>query len=278
MAREQLTAALAARTDPAVLGEELFAVTHLLDREPGVRRALTEATSPTAARSGLARRLLDDRVSGPTLDLVTSMVASHWSSPRDLADAAEQLAVLATAAAAEGGGQLDDLEDELFRFGRILSAEPALRSALEDQGPDGGKRGLLDALLAAKVTPAALRLITQAVIYPRGRNLETTLDEYGRLAAAWRQRLIAVVRVAAGLTEEQRGRLAAALSHTYGHDVHLNVVVDPRVVGGISVQIGDEFIDGSVDVEARSATPRAHSVPDGGAQPLHAGRRARGGN
>ena len=247
MAREQLTAALAARADPAVLGEELFAVTHLLDREPGVRRALTEATSPTAARSGLARRLLDGRVSGPTMDLVTSMVASHWSSPRDLADAAEQLAVLATSAAAERDGHLDDLEDELFRFGRILGAEPALRSALEEQGPpDEGKRSLLDTLLAAKVSPAAFRLISEAVIYPRGRNLETTLDEYGRLAAAWRQRLIAVVRAATGLTEDQRGRLAAALSQTYGHDVHLNVVVDPRVVGGISVQIGDEFIDGSM--------------------------------
>jgi F-type H+-transporting ATPase subunit delta len=247
MAREQLMAALAAGADAAVLGEELFAVTHLLDRESGVRRALTDATSPTAARSGLARRLLHGRVSGPTLDLVTGMADSRWSSPRDLADAAEELAVLATAAAAEGGGQLDDLEDELFRFGRILSAEPALRSALEDQEPPAeGKRGLLDALLADKVTPAALRLITQAVIYPRGRNLEATMDGYGRLAAAWRQRLIAVVRVAAGLTEEQRGRLAAALSHTYGHDVHLNVVVDRGVVGGISVQIGDEFIDGSV--------------------------------
>jgi len=155
--------------------------------------------------------------------------------------------VLATSAAAEGGGQLDDLEDELFRFGRILGTEPGLRKALEDQGPpDEGKRGLLDTLLAARVTPATLRLITQAVIHPRGRNLETTLDEFGRLAAAWRQRLIAVVRVASGLTEQERGRLAAALSHTYGHDVHLNVVVDPRVMGGISVQIGDEFIDGSV--------------------------------
>ena len=65
-------------------------------------------------------------------------------------------------------------------------------------------------------------------------------------AAAWRERLIAVVRVATGLTEDQRERLTAALSHTYGHDVHLNVVVDPGVVGGMSVQIGDELIDGSV--------------------------------
>jgi F-type H+-transporting ATPase subunit delta len=245
-AREQLTAALADGADPAVLGEELFEVTHLLDQELGVRRALTDATSPAAARSGLVRRLLDGRVSPPTAGLVSGMAGSRWSSPRDLADAVEQLAVLATAAAAERDGQLDDLEDELFRFGRILGAEPALRSALEDQGPDEGKRSLLDALLAAKVSPAALRLITEAVIYPRGRNLETTLDEYGRLTAAWRERLIAVVRVATGLTEDQRGRLAAALSKTYGHDVHLNVVVDPKVVGGISVQIGDEFIDGSV--------------------------------
>jgi F-type H+-transporting ATPase subunit delta len=246
-AREQLMAALDDSSDPGAVGDELFAVGHLLDTEPGLRRALTDATSPVAARKGLASRLLEGRVSAATLDLVTGMVGDRWSAPRDLADAAEQLGVLATAAAAESEGQLDDLEDELFRFARILGAQPALRLALEDQGPpDEGKRGLVDELLAAKVTSAALRLITQAVIYPRGRNLETTLDEYGRLAAAWRQRLIAVVRVATGLTEDEHGRLAAALSHTYGHDVHLNVVVDPRVMGGMSVQIGDEFIDGTL--------------------------------
>ena len=248
MAREQLTAVLQDQPgDAAAIGGELFAVTRLLDQEPGVRRALTDATSLTAARSRLARRLLEGRVSAPTLGLVTGMADHRWSSPSDLADATEELAVLATAAAAEGDRQLDDLEDELFRFGRIVATEPALRSALEDQGlPGEGKRGLLDALIAAKVTPAALGLITQAVIYPRGRSLDASLDEYGRLAAAWRERLIAVVRVATGLTEQQRGRLAAALTQIYGHDVHLNVVVDPRVVGGISVQIGDEFIDGSV--------------------------------
>ena len=246
-ARGQLTAALADPSGAAALGEELFAVAHLLDREPGLRRALTDATSPVAARSDLARQLLDGRVSGVTLGLVVGMVDARWSAPRDLADAAEQLGVLATAAAAEGEGQLDDLEDELFRFGRIVSTEPGLRSALSDpELPADRKRGLLDALLAGKVAPTALRLITPAAVDSRGRSLDASLEEYGRLAAAWRQRLIAVVRVATGLTEEQRGRLAEALSHTYGHDVHLNVVIDPGVVGGISVQIGDEFIDGSV--------------------------------
>ena len=66
------------------------------------------------------------------------------------------------------------------------------------------------------------------------------------MAAAWRQRLIAVVRVASGLDEDQRLRLAAALSHTYDREIHLNVLIDPEVVGGMSIQIGDEFLDGSM--------------------------------
>ena len=103
MAREQLTATLQDQPGTAAtVGEELFAVTHLLDQEPGVRRALTDATSLTAARNGLARRLLEGRVSAPTLDLVTGMADTRWSSSSDLADATEDLAVLATAAAAEG--------------------------------------------------------------------------------------------------------------------------------------------------------------------------------
>jgi F-type H+-transporting ATPase subunit delta len=246
-AREQLSAALARPSVAGVLGEELFAVAGLLDREPGLRRALTDATSPVEARSGLTRELLGDRLSQPAVDLVASMTGTRWTAPRDLADAVEELAVLATAAAAEGEGQLDDLEDELFRFGRIVSAETDLRSALSDpQLPADRKRGLLDALLEGRTTPTALRLITQAAVHPRGRSLDASLDEYARLAAAWRQRLIAVVRVASELGGDQRARLSAALSHAYARDIHLNVVIDPGVVGGMSVQIGDEFIDGSV--------------------------------
>ena len=247
-AQEELAAAMAA--DPAAaaaISGDLFGGAALLDGEPALRRALTDATSPEGARTGLVRGLLGGRVSRPTLDLLAGMATARWSAPRDLASAAERLAVMATAAMADQAGQLDDLEDELFRFGRILTGEPDLRSALSNpQLPAERKRGLLDALLASRVTPAALLLITQAAVHPRGRSLDESLEEYARLAAAWRQRLIAVVRVATELTGSQRERLAAALSATYGRGIHLNVVVDPLVVGGMSVQIGDEFIDGSV--------------------------------
>ena len=237
-------------TDPGVaatVGDELFAVTGLLDHEPGVRRALTDATSLQSARTALVRSLLGGRVSAATLNLMTSMVAARWSVPRDLADATEQLAVMSTAASAAGAGELDNVEDELFRFGRIDGAEPELHAALASPVlPEDRKRGLLDALLTGKVTPASLRLITQVTLHPRGRSLEANLAEYARLVAAWRQRLIATVRVATALSDRQRERLRSALAAIYGQGIQLNVVLDPEVVGGLSVLIGDEFIDGTV--------------------------------
>jgi F-type H+-transporting ATPase subunit delta len=246
-ARDRLFSLESGPDAAAAVADELFEVAVLLDHEPALRRAMTDPTSPQEARAGLARDVLGGRVSPATVDLVAGMVGTRWAAPRDLADATEELAVLATAAEADRQGQLDDLEDDLFRFGRIVSAEPELRSVLSNPLlPGVGKRSLLDALLAGKVTPTASRLISQAAVHPRGRSLDASLDDYARLAAEWRQRLIAVVRVAAGLTSNQRGRLAAALGQIYGHDVHLNVVIDPEVVGGMSVQIGDEFIDGSV--------------------------------
>ena len=102
-------------------------------------------------------------MSAATLDVVSGLASARWSVPRDLADAAEELAVLATAAAAGGAGNLDDVEDELFRFGRIASGEPNCSPPCPISGsPDDQKRALLDQLLAGKVAAASLRLITQA--------------------------------------------------------------------------------------------------------------------
>lgn len=254
-ARDRLSETVRDTGAAATVGDELFAVVGLLDQEPSLRRALADYTSAPRARTGLVRDLLGGRVSDATLGLVSHMAGLRWSVPRDLADAAEELAVLAMAAAA--GGNLDDVEDELFRFGRIASGEPELLAALSDQRlPEEGKRELLDQLLAGKVAPVSLRLITQAALYPRGRNLEGNLAEYARLVAAWGQRLIAVVRVATEFSASQRQRLVRALSAIYGHDIQLNVIIDPQVVGGVSIQIGDELIDGTLS--SRLAALRRH--------------------
>jgi F-type H+-transporting ATPase subunit delta len=254
-ARDRLVATVDQPGAAAGLSDELFAFVTLLDRQPALRRALTDPTRPADARTGLVRSLLNGKVSRPTLDLVAGLAGARWSEPRDLATATEQLAVLAAAAAAGEEDQLDNVEDELFRFGQLVAANPQLRSALSSPvAPAELKRQLLDTLLDGKVTGTSLRLITQASVHPRGRSLDASLAEYARLVAEWRQRLIALVRVAVPLSDSERDRLAAALAAAFGHGVHLDVLLDPGVLGGISVRIGDEFIDGSV--ASRLATLR----------------------
>jgi F-type H+-transporting ATPase subunit delta len=239
--------AVAASADLGTLSDELFAVTDLLDREHGLRRALSDQARPAGQKAGTVRALLGGRVSEAAIATTEAAVSARWSRAGDLADVLERLGVVAAAAEAESQSRLDDVEDELFRFGRVVAANPDLRRALVDgNAPEEARRDLLRGLLGNKVAPTSLRLITQLVLHPRGRSLETGLDEVGQLVAAQRQRLVAVVRSAVELTEGQKQRLSAWLSASYGRDVHLNVEVDKRVLGGFSVRIGDEIIDTTI--------------------------------
>lgn len=238
----------------AELGDELFAIAGLLATQPVLRRALGDPSRLAEARSGLAMSVLAGNVSDQASSMVAAVAAARWSAPGDLTDAVEQLAVQAIVAAAEHEGRLDDLEDELFRFGRIIGNQPELRIALTNPFVSAAaKRQLLSSLLADKVTPESLRLITEAAVNQLGRSLDFSLEEYARLAARRRERLVAEVHVAVALTDQQRGRLAAALAAAYGHQVHLNVVLDPKVAGGMTVRIGDELIDGSVATRLAAA-------------------------
>jgi F-type H+-transporting ATPase subunit delta len=245
-AKERLESVLSSG-DPATLGDELFAVLHLLDREHGLRRVLSDPAQPGERKAEAVRGLLQDSLSSDTAGLVEEIVRLRWARSIDLTDAVEELAAVAEVASAESAGRFDDLEDELFRFGRILAAEPELRRALNDRAaPAESKAQLLSDLLESKVTAATLRLVTEVSTHPRGRSLERGLEFYGQIAAERRSRLVAVVRTSVPLTEEQRSRLAAALSAQYDRDVHLNIEVDSTVLGGLSVQIGDEEIDGTI--------------------------------
>jgi F-type H+-transporting ATPase subunit delta len=169
----------------------------------------------------------------------------------------ELLAVEAVVAAAEKAGRLDALEDELFRAGRIIAGSRQVRVSLGDRAAPVDRRvQLTEDLFGGKVADETMRLIRQAVVAPRGRSLDQSLETYGAVAAERRSRLVATVTAAAPLTEEQRERLSAALARAYGHDVHLNVEVDPEVVGGLRVEIGDEIIEGTVLAKLADARRR----------------------
>ncbi|RFU40460.1 F0F1 ATP synthase subunit delta [Actinomadura logoneensis] len=258
-AQERLEAALPS-ADLSRLGADLFAVLNLLDREHGLRRAVSDPSRDGADKAQLVQVLLEGKVSPAALGLVADVVRMKWSKPSELSDAVETLAVTAEAARAEAEDRIDDLEDELFRFSRVVEGDPALRGALSSPGlPVERKQGLVEALLGGKVTAATLELVTELVLRPRGRSLEGGLAEYGRLVAKRRQRLVALVRTPVELSAAQRNRLAAVLATAYGHQVHLNIEIDPSAIGGLSVQIGDEIIDGTIagrldDVRRRLAS------------------------
>jgi F-type H+-transporting ATPase subunit delta len=244
---EESIGALPDGAGSAEVSEGLYAVAALLDREPSLRRAFADPASSPDSRVGLAQSLLGEQLAPLPLGVVRELVQERWSDPNDLRTAVETLAANAALRAAEGEGKLDDVEDELFRFARLLEREPQLRAALTDPGlPDGRKVALLRSLLGRQAQPTSVRLIEIAVTRSHGQSLEGALDDLSQLAARRRARYVAQVRTAIALTPEQEQRLSTSLARIYGHDVQLQVDVDPSVLGGVEVRVGDEVLDGTV--------------------------------
>lgn len=228
------------------LADELFGVSSLLGHEPGLRRTLTDQSLAAEAKAGLVRSLFGGKLSEVATGVLADAAGRRWAGPRDLGYALEHAGVVAIVVAAERDGRADTLEDELFWFGRLVDDNPSLRDALADPARSAeDKRGLLHELLASRVTAGALRLAEQALSGSH-RTVSVALSAYQRIAAAQRQRLVALVRVARPLDEAEWRRLEEALARQYSRPVHLNVLVDPGVIGGVRVDIGDDVIDGTI--------------------------------
>ena len=239
------------------LGDDLLAVTRLLDAQPALRRALTEVGRDASDRAGLVERVLGGQVSPEAVDLVAGAVRDRWASPADLAAALGELGLDAHLAAAQQEGRLDAVEDELFRFTRVVEGTPELRSALVDRAaPADSRRQLVHELLDGRAAPETVRLVEHAVIERRDRSLDVALERLSTLAARRREHVVATVTVAAPLTEAHRDRLARVLGARRGTPVDLDVVVDPDVLGGIRVEIGDEVIDGTISSRLDDARRR----------------------
>jgi F-type H+-transporting ATPase subunit delta len=229
------------------LADELFAVSRLLQAQPTLRRALSDASVRPDDRAGLVRRLLGTQVQAGTLEIAETVARQRWSRPRDLVEATGILATEAALDAADARGELDGVEDELFRFGRIVAADADLARILGDRSaPREGRVALLDRLLTGKVSPVTERLLRN---YLTGSDVVNAANEIERLstaAARRRGRSVAHVVTAVPLTPVQEQRLAASLERIYGRTMGLQVQVDPEVLGGLVIRVDDEVIDGSI--------------------------------
>lgn len=248
-ARQGLDARLSGATQPdvAAAADELLSVSRLFSREKSLARSLADPGTEAAARVNLLTSLLQQRIGAIAFDTLRTVVGLRWSTSRDLVDGVELLGAQAAFERAARTGSLDEVEDELFRFARIVERAPGLSTALADPGVDGErKRELVHSLLADKASPVTTQLAESVITSLRGRTPSRAMDELASEAALRRRREIAIVRVASPLDDETKERLAAALGRALGHEVRLQVEVDPAIVGGIVVQVGDEVFDGSM--------------------------------
>ena len=241
----QLDAVLDRTTVSDELADELFSVVDLLQGSPTLRRALTDPATPADRRQALATGLFGSRVSEQAQSLVVEGVSQRLSGTA-LLDGLEREAVRALLKTAQAGDKLDDVEDQLFRFGRMVEGDADLRGVITDRSASIERRAdLVDALLSGKAEQETVRLAKRAVA-ARDRNFSRTLGGYIELAADARNRVIATVRVAKPLDLQQRERLQAALSRQIGRDVALQEIIEPDLIGGIRVEVGDEVIEGTI--------------------------------
>ena len=233
--------------DCSHLSADLFNVLSALESSAGLRRALTDPARDAASKGALVSDLFGKTVKAQALSLITTAAELRWSSPSNFADAIEQIAVEAEAAAANAENKLDALQDELFAFSKALIANPDLRTALSNNSDTlARKADLAKTIFGSKFSDSTLKLINQVVTGRSGRSIEKTLSAHVHAVTARRNRVNAFVRTSIALTNAQQEKLTASLTKKIGQSVHLNIDLDPTVIGGLSVRFGDEVIDGTI--------------------------------
>ena len=226
---------------------DLFTVLTVLSSSVGVRRALTDNSRDASSKSELISNLFGKNIGAQAQALMVSASSLRWSNPAELADAIERIAVEAEASAAEKNNELEKIEDQLFDFTRVLVANPELRQALNTSADsDAGKVALLEAVVKGKYANSTLNLLRRVVVLRRGRSIDSTLTTYSHYVSTRRDRLVAHVKSAIVLSDAQRSKLVAALTTQMGKEVHVNIELDPKVLGGISIRYADDVIDGTI--------------------------------
>ncbi len=148
---------------------------------------------------------------------------------------------------ARAEGILERVEQELYGLLHALEGNEELRRTLSDASiPPDRRQAIVEDLLGPKFLPLTASLVSFVVSTGRARDLPVIIEKLVERSAAERQHAVAEVRSAVPLSDDQRDRLAKALSDNLGRQVEVRVIVDPDVLGGIVARVGDVVIDGTV--------------------------------
>lgn len=243
-ALEQARTALAsAKGIDLAAGEQLLAASRAIGGSPQLLNALSNPSSDADSTTALIDNVFAE-VSAPVRSLLRGMVASRWSSGDDLLAGIEEIGIRAIAASAKKSGTI---EAELFEFGRAVTSDAHLELAIgSKRGSAASKLSLVSELLGRSATPQTRAIAGHLVQQPRGRRIGELVRTAAATVADTAGKGIATVTVARPLSATQRSNVGATIARRYGREHVINEVVDPALVGGVRVQVGDEVIDGSI--------------------------------
>lgn len=230
------------------VADELFAALDVLDESAALRRALTDPAREPAERAAVVQSLFSAKAQRTTVSILEAVVSRRWGAERDLGEAIETLAVTVAAAQAERSGLsgLEQLEGDLLGFRRTVAESHGVQRALTDRMAPATAKQKLAVRLSPSASAEARLLIDRAVSAPRGLRPSALIETFATIVAARQQRWIAQVTVAKRLDRSYVEKLSTSLDRYFGRELKLDVVVDPHVVGGIRVQVGDEVVDSTV--------------------------------
>ena len=229
----------------AQIGTELFLVVDQLDRERALRVAVADQSLDASQREGIMNAVLGSKVAEPTKKVLSETAKSEWSTPRELREGLINLGRRALLMGAEEQGQLEQVENELFGLSVLLEDEKQLAQLLSDRTATADKkRGLLASVIYGKVTMFTEALALQVI----GRPESNPIDDLAGVAtqvAQLRGKTAARVTSAEEISDSQRETLAGKLEQIYGREIAIHSEVDPSLLGGMVIRVGDEVIDGS---------------------------------
>lgn len=224
-------------------GEQLLAAGRAIESSGQLRSVLADPAVASDRKAALLTSIFG-ALDATATQVLTSAVSSRWSTPGELVAGIEELGIRAIAVAA---GPDARLENELFAFARTVATDHELELAVGSKlGAPQAKAALVDTLLSGKAHPATLVIVRHLVQSPRGRRIGQLLSGAADIIADAQGAIVATVTSAVQLTSAQLAALEKTLSTRYGRSLRINLIIDPTIVGGLRVQIGDDVIDGTV--------------------------------
>ena len=230
------------------IGNELFSLTNVLDRNVQLERALTDPSRPVADKVAVLKTLIGDQAHPMTLEIMTDLVGRRWSRVSDIANAVEDFGVDGMMYYADATGTTLQISIELAELHSALLGMPVLRSELsDDSAPAEARTKLLNSLIGTSdLNKVTKRLAEHATCNLRNRRYLQTIQWLINKFSRHMGESMVTVTTATPLKSEQVSKLKDIYTKRIGHPVHINSVVDPSVIGGMRIQIGDEVTDNTV--------------------------------